>query len=118
MKISDAITNDQFMPALDFDLSGDLTVTFYDRRGDPNNILYNEYMARIASTGSPLQANTLVSTFQSDPTKYTGHYPGFIGDYHDIWDQTISNIDNYFSAWVGIPTTTGIGDIYMTTIVP
>ena len=117
VKISDAPTNDQFMPALDFDLTGNLTVTFYDRRNDTNNIKYHQYMAHIDSNGSPLQANTRVSTFQSDPTKYT-QYPCFIGDYQDIWDQTISNVDNYFSAWVGIPVSTGIGDIYLSTIVP
>jgi hypothetical protein len=118
VKIGDSIAQDQFMPALDFDLTGNMTVTFYDRRDDTNNIKYNVYMARIDSNGNPLQANTRVSTFQSDPTKYTGYYPDFIGDYQDIWDQTISNVDNYFSAWVGIPVTSGVGDIYMSTVVP
>ncbi|MDA8241407.1 MAG: sialidase family protein [Nitrospiraceae bacterium] len=115
VKISDALTNDQFMPALDFDSTGNLTVTFYDRRDDANNIKYYPYIARIDSTGRLRQANMRASTFQSDPTKYT-QYPCFIGDYHDIWDQTISNVDNYFSAWVGIPAS--IGDIYLSTIVP
>ncbi|MDA8241126.1 MAG: sialidase family protein [Nitrospiraceae bacterium] len=117
VKISDAASNDQFLPALDFDLTGSLTVTFYDKRDDTNNIRYYEYMSRIDSTGRLLQGNTRVSTFQSDPTRYT-QYPCFIGDYQDIWDQTISNVNNYFPAWVGIPVTSGIGDIYMSTIVP
>lgn len=105
------------MPALDFDSAGNLTVAFYDRRRDTSNLLYDQYMARINSNGSPLQANTKVSTFQSDPTKYT-LYRSFIGDYQDVWDQNISNVDNFFSSWVGIPVATGIGDIYLSTIVP
>jgi hypothetical protein len=140
IKINDNQTStDSFMPALDFDSAGNMTVTFYDRRRDSsNNILYDQYMARINSSGSPLQANARVSTFQSDPSKYT-LYPGFIGDYQDIWEQTISNVDTFFSSWAGIPghcsnsvttsctqssncpsggTCIFIGDIYMSTIVP
>ena len=118
IKINDNQTiTDSFQPALDFDSSGNLTVTFYDRRNDANNLLYYEYMARINSNGSPLQANTRVGTFQSDPTKYT-LYPSFIGDYQDVWNQTISNVDNFFSAWTGIPVSTGFGDIYLSNIVP
>lgn len=115
-RVNDSQMNDQFMPALDFDSSGNLIVTFYDRRDDPNNLLYHEYMSHIDSAGNRLEANQRVSTFQSNPGNYnSGQYKYFIGDYQDIWDQTISGVNNYFSSWVGIPVR---GDIYLSTILP
>lgn len=115
VRINDNQQGDQFLPALDFDRSGNLVVTFYDRRDDGNNILYHEYMARIDSSGNPLQSNTRVSASQTDPRYYT-QYPCFIGDYQDIWEQTISNTDKFFSSRVGI--TNAVGDIYISEIVP
>lgn len=111
--INDVVTNDQFMPALDFDTTGNMAVTFYDRRDDINNKLYHLYMARINSNGQNLQPNARISTFQSNPAIYT-QYQNFIGDYQDLWDQS-SGGENYYSAWVGIPST---GDIFMSVIVP
>ena len=87
------------MPALDFDGTGNLIVTFYDRRDDPNNLLYHEYMAHIDSNGNLLEPNTRVSTFQSNPLNYPH---SFIGDYQDIWDQSFSTGEFYLSGWVGI----------------
>lgn len=120
VRINDVQTNDQFMPALDFDLTGNLIVTFYDRRDDPNNLLYNLYMAHIDSSGNPLQSNGWVSTFQSNPNFYTSQTgkANFIGDYQDNWSQAFSGIEYYLPSWVGIPTTTGIGDIYLSAIQP
>jgi hypothetical protein len=110
--LNDVQTNDQFMPALDFDSTGNLIVTFYDRRDDPNNILYHEYMAHIDSNGNLLEPNARVSTFQSNPQNYPH---SFIGDYQDIWDQSFSSGEFYLSAWVGIPN---VGDIYLSGIQP
>ena len=112
VRINDVQTNDQFMPALDFDGTGNLIVTFYDRRDDPNNLLYHEYMAHIDSNGNLLEPNTRVSTFQSNPLNYPH---SFIGDYQDIWDQSFSTGEFYLSGWVGIPS---VGDIYLSGIQP
>jgi hypothetical protein len=110
VRINDVTTNDQFMPALDFDSTGNLVVTFYDRRDDPNNMLYHLYMAHIYSTGTRLAPTSRVSTFQSDPTEYTGDFPSFIGDYQDLWLQTgFPSGAWYLSGSVGIPS---VGDIY------
>ncbi len=65
VRINDVTINDQFMPALDFDSSGNLVVTFYDRRDDPNNLLYHLYMAHIDSNGTRLEPTSRVSNFQS-----------------------------------------------------
>jgi len=111
---------DQFMPALDFDVSGNLVVTFYDRRNDPNNLKYELYMARIDSNGNILDVNQRVSNFQSDPQFYTDNTgkANFIGDYHDVWSQPYAGIEYYFSAWIGIPPSNNIGDVYWSLIQP
>ncbi len=88
VRLNDVTTNDQFMPGIDFDTTGNLVVTFYDRRDDPNNLLYHLYMAHINSSGTRLEPTARVSTFQTDPTRYTGTYRSFIGDYQDLWYQT------------------------------
>lgn len=113
VRINDVQTNDQFMPALDFDETGDLKVTFYDRRDDSNNLKYHLYIAHIDQIGNNLQPNERASTFQSDPTQYANR---FIGDYQDLWLWTFLSGDKYNAAWVGIPLT--IGDIYLTGIQP
>ncbi|OGW47726.1 MAG: hypothetical protein A2Y66_08535 [Nitrospirae bacterium RBG_13_41_22] len=117
VKVNDVTTRDQFMPALDFDLTGNMIVTFYDRRGDWQNILYHLYSARINSSGNRLEPNIRVSTFQSDPRKYPYTVDGkyFIGDYHDVWSQEHSGVEYYFPSWVGI---TNVGDIWMSAIQP
>ena len=81
------------MLALDFDLTGNMIVTFYDRRDDSSNIKYHLYSARIDSSGIRLEPNIRVSTFQSNPQNYTVD-PRFIGDYHDIW--RVVEVRSYF----------------------
>jgi hypothetical protein len=116
-RINDVTTRDQFKPALDFDSSGNMLVTFYDRRGDTQNIKYDLYSARIDSSGNRLEPNVRVSTFQSDPTKYTKDTgeANSIGDYQDVWLQSQSGVEYYFPSWVGIPNN---GDIWMSAIQP
>ncbi len=116
VRVNDVTRGDQFMPALDFDSTGNMIVTFYDRRDDPGNLFYHEYMARISPTGTLLEPNVRVSTFQSDPRAYS-YYPEyiFLGDYQDIWDWTFIPGEYYISSWVGIPA---MGDIYLSVIQP
>lgn len=102
------------MPALDFDSSGNMMVTYYDRRYDTANIKYDLYSARINSSGTRLEAPVRVSTFQSDPTKYTVD-PRSVGDYQDVWLQSQGGVEYYFPSWVGIPSS---GDIWMSAIQP
>ncbi|MEJ2697996.1 MAG: hypothetical protein P8013_15290, partial [Candidatus Sulfobium sp.] len=114
VRINDVTTRDQFMPALDFDSSGNMLVTFYDRRGDTQNIKYDLYSARIDSSGNRLEPNVRVSTFQSDPRNYYVD-PRSVGDYQDVWSQNQGGIEYYFPSWVGIPNN---GDIWMSAIQP
>lgn len=54
--------NDQFMPSVDFDSSGNGRVTFYDRREDPTNTAYKLYRVKIP-LGYPF-----VASFIGNPT--------------------------------------------------
>jgi hypothetical protein len=110
----DYTRNDQFMPALDFDTSGNVLVTWYDRKDDSGNILYHQYLTYVTSDGLRLQAPTRVSSFQSNPM--AGPQPGFVGDYQDVWDWTFSSGEKYHNVWVGIPTSTDIANIYVSGI--
>lgn len=115
--VNDNQVRDQFMPALDFDVSGRIKVVFYDRRDDASNFRYHLYTAYITSNGTLVRANGRLSTFSSDPRLYTSHtgFAGFIGDYQDIWDHQYSFGEHYISSWVGIPS---VGDIYLTAMSP
>jgi hypothetical protein len=114
---------DQFMPALDFDRSGNLLVTFYDRRNDYfdlSNLYYNLYKASITPTGGSFASNANVSSAPSNPLWYQNR---FIGDYHDVWSETETtyDIDLYLPSWVRIREVGGqahVGDIYVSLIQP
>ncbi|HEV8132845.1 MAG TPA: hypothetical protein VGQ81_16480 [Acidobacteriota bacterium] len=88
---------DQFFPALDFDRSGNLKIVWYDRRDDPNNLLYHQYVTATDSDGNLLQGKNQVSTFQSNPQNRQ------LGDYQDMWFWTYGTIDRFISSWIGIP---------------
>jgi hypothetical protein len=105
----DATNTDQFMPALDFDSAGNVTVTFYDRRDDPNNLLFRTYGAHIDAWGNARHANFIVTGFQSNPSGI-----GFIGDYHDTWSWQFGGTEQYFTTDVGIQG--GASDIYISRI--
>lgn len=73
--VNDNTARDQFMPALDFNSSGNTVITFYDRRNDANNFLYQQFFGYTDSTGIRLEANEQIGTLTSDPLNT------FIGDY-------------------------------------
>ena len=95
--VNDNTTRDQFMPALDFNSSGNTVITFYDRRNDPANILYQEFFAYTDSTGVRLEANKQIGTLTSDPRNT------FIGDYQDVWDHHYPDGESATTSWIGIP---------------
>jgi hypothetical protein len=117
-RVNDSVTGDQFMPAVDFNSSGNLLIPFYDRRDDgTQNILYHHYVAEVGPSGNALDINRRVSTFQSDPRRHTATTgsAGFIGDYHDVWSFTYPEGERLTSVWIGIPSTT-IGESYLSKI--
>jgi hypothetical protein len=81
-------TNDQFQPTIDFDNSGNLMVTFYDRSQDPANKYYLESWQRIDYLGNRLDFGT-VSTPLSDPNAFGDM---FIGDYQSSWFWNFTDV--------------------------
>ncbi|HVT59502.1 MAG TPA: sialidase family protein [Thermoanaerobaculia bacterium] len=90
-------TNDQFQPGVDFDNSGNLMVTFYDRSQDPANNYYLESWQRIDYLGNRLDFGT-VSTPFSDPNSFGDK---FIGDYQSSWFWNFSDVygSRFNAAW-------------------
>jgi hypothetical protein len=64
--------NDGWQPAIAVDQStGKVSVAWYDRRDDPNNLLYRVYYSQSVAGGGDFASATQipVSTIQSDPTR-------------------------------------------------
>jgi hypothetical protein len=70
----DALNNgkDQFTPALSASPDGTLHLSWYDRRDDPNNLLYHRYYSRSTDGGLTWSANARVSDAPSDPAAVLG----------------------------------------------
>jgi hypothetical protein len=72
---------DQFHPTLSVESNGaggdKITVTFYDRRDDPNNCLAHVYATQSSDTGATWSANVRLTSAQSD---FDGN-PNGPGDY-------------------------------------
>jgi hypothetical protein len=108
---------DQFMPTLDSDPNGNVTVMWYDTREDSAGRLYHEYAGRITFTGGFYQSNVRVSLFKTDPCLYTsgpGKVPAncYIGDYQDMISWPSGITPRFLAGWVGIPAS-GVGNIYL-----
>jgi hypothetical protein len=107
-------TNDQFMPGMDFDNSGNLMVTFYDRSQNSANQLYMESWQRIDYLGNRLDFGTL-SFAPSDPNLFNDR---FIGDYQTSWFLNFSDAygSRFNAAWTQQTVGGTLGDIFMTGI--
>ncbi|HBC47636.1 MAG TPA: hypothetical protein DCZ43_11360, partial [candidate division Zixibacteria bacterium] len=65
---------DQFMPTVAVDELGTVHVAFFDRRNDPNNLLYDVYYTSSSDLGYTWSPNVRVTTASSDPSQ-----PGVAG---------------------------------------
>lgn len=101
-RINPVTANDQFMPALDYDPSGNYLVTYYDRSGDPNNLRYREKWVKIDHLGNILESGEVANGFESDPTLFPAR---FVGDYQDVWWWSFADMlgDRFNAAWAGRP---------------
>jgi len=112
--VNDAIANDQWNPALDWDTTGTWLITFYDRRNDPNNLNYRVYGHRLNGDGSNYDmADTALTSVDSITSQLP--YDGAVrelGEYQDVW---------YWRDWMGVhiyalsPNPAGV---YTTHVVP
>lgn len=91
--------NDQFMPAIDFNVAGNIVITYYDRHADPANTAYRAYEAYLTATGTRIDANDgWMGGF--DSTASGGG--SFIGDYQGVWDWTYSTGERAVGSWIGV----------------
>ncbi len=104
------LTNDQFMPALDYDPFGGVLVTYYTRRSDPQNQQFNTDDVLVDGRGNFVRAEEHVSPFASPVPGAEATFSGFIGDYQDVWYD--STFDQYNSAWIGRQVTNW--DVWLT----
>jgi len=76
---------DQFYPALSVGPDGTVDVSWWDRRDDPNNHLFNVYYTYSKDGGRSWAPNVRVSDVASDE-QYSHHQNGmvFLGDYRDM----------------------------------
>ncbi len=110
---SQAITQptggDQFFPAIDFNTSSNVAVTYYGRTSA--NTVYRPYQAYLDYIGIRLDGSDHdMAGFDSDPRTANR----FIGDYQTVWDWTYLNGEKATGSWIGIVNT--IFDNYLTTI--
>ena len=95
----DHSSNDQFMPAISTSANGSLSIIWYDRRGDPDNLKFNVYRAVSTDGGRSFRPNERVSSVPSavpplDPNFDLGR-PCYMGDYIGI----AADADSFYLAW-------------------
>ena len=100
--------NDAWQPALSVDqTNGAVTITWYDRRDDPNNRFYQTYYTQSTDGGTTfLRSQAAVATSPSDPTLDclgTGDYmqmTSLDGVAHPFWSDTRNGRNQIFTASV------------------
>ncbi|MHB8584757.1 MAG: sialidase family protein [Thermoplasmatota archaeon] len=108
---SGAAPNDKFLGAVSVGPDGIVDASWYDRRDDPQNHLFNLYYAYSADGGLTWSENTRVSNVSSDE-QYSHHQNGmvFLGDYRGtasergaavlIWVDTRNHKADAFEATI------------------
>jgi hypothetical protein len=76
---------DQFMPGLDVDRSGNVWVTYSDRRRDSRNFLIDQFVAK-STDGGAKWANSRLTTTNFAPVKFQDAIvnPFYMGDYNAV----------------------------------
>ncbi len=108
---------DHFHPWLCVDRNGDITVSWYDRRLDPNNTLMDVYLTQSFDGGDSWTGNVRVSTVSSDPNLFPSDDPpttepptlaGRLGEYNGLWAVSRGRV---FAMWAD--TRDGSPNIYV-----
>lgn len=102
---------DQFQPQVAVAPDGVVSVMFFDRRNDPNNVMIDTYLAQSTDDGQSFQPNARVTTVSWNPaTDAPLPNPGgsitFIGDYQGL------AVDNHFAHVFWNDTRTGAQEIF------
>lgn len=97
--------HDHWFPDIAYDpASGDIVSVFYDRRDDPNNILFNLYWARSYNSGVTFYLNGRISSKLSDPAVLLPSDDQFLGDYIDIDTIVVpgAKVGSFAVAWTDL----------------
>ncbi len=102
---------DQFQPQLAVAPNGVVSVMFFDRRRDPNNLLVDVYLAQSTDGGLTFHPNVRVTSAASDPSVDApipddGSDVTFFGDYQGL------AVDNHFAHVFWNDTRTGSQEIF------
>ncbi|MHC4238394.1 MAG: sialidase family protein [Planctomycetota bacterium] len=121
----DGGTNSQFLSWLDVDqVSGWVSVVWYDARNDPNNKRVEVFGATSSDGGSSFHSNVRVSNGQSDqsqdnPQRYLGNYLEYIGVVsfdrtgHAVWADNSTDpadLDFFFDRFYALRVECGTCD--------
>ena len=99
----DTGSSDQFHPTLSVESNGSggdtITVTFYDRRDDPNNCLAHVYATQSTNSGATWSRNVRQTDAQSDftgnangPGDYSSSTPALTGVFPFFSDHRTFNV--------------------------
>ncbi|MHB8510983.1 MAG: sialidase family protein [Actinomycetota bacterium] len=96
VRVNQVATHDHFFPFVVVDSSGVVWVSYSDRRDDPNNVKYRQYVSYSHDGGSSW-TDLPVSSSENDPEamKFSNNQL-FIGDYN-----TMDVIPNAAGVWLG-----------------
>ncbi|HEV8658459.1 MAG TPA: hypothetical protein VGS96_07500 [Thermoanaerobaculia bacterium] len=120
VQVSASRTNDQFMPAFDPNTLGEMTVSYYSRHQDTNNVRYRNYFNILNVNGGKPAGNSdmpMTPATDYDPADQPRR-PGFLGDYQDVWSWDFGGDYGFNSAWTRAGTATAVepSDIMITGI--
>ena len=88
--VNTGLANDQWNPAVDTGLGGEVLVTFYDRRRDGLNRNYQLWSKKLNSTGVDIDALDTEITVGGSSSPWSaplllGGFYGTLGEYQDVW---------------------------------
>lgn len=85
VRVATSNTGDEFFQWINLFQTGELGVTWLDRRNDPNNVAYQPYATFSNTQGASFTGNMAMSTVMSNPLN-DGFSGTFMGDYRThVW---------------------------------
>lgn len=116
VKLNDDATNgDQFFPSLGLSPGGELGVSWYDRRLDPNNLLFDRYFVQSNDGGLTWGPNERMSDVSSPLAETLPNFDGLAACYHGDYDLIAATGDAFHVVWSDDRRTTATGpnpDVY------
>jgi hypothetical protein len=121
VKLNDDATDaDQFFPSLGLSPSGELGVSWYDRRLDPNNLSFDRYFVHSPDAGLTWGPNERLSDVSSPVAETLPNFDGLAACYHGDYDLVAATDEAFHVVWSDDRRTTGSGpnpDVYYDKVV-